>query len=201
MTHSYTQLVAILKAHKGATSDDIAPMFGDRSCFAFTQTTCDYGHALGVDWAMVFALPQKQIKRTAQLINALQIADYKNIDYTHARILIAMRLAGEFELTTDALTALAANKRSESVNTRGVNFSAVNALFARSHGVSTVRAKVSNSTGKNGIYQVLGVTWAIPGERNHSIALNPDSLVVKRFFALLDSATTSQLASMVPAEK
>lgn len=197
MSNTYTALVSLLKSHKGAATPDIAPMFTERSCFAFTEKTCTAGTAYGIDWELIFNLPQKQIKRAAQLVNALHSADYKNIDYTHARILIAMRLAGSYDLTTDAITALASGKRSESVNTRGVNFSAVNALFAKSHGVSTVKTKVSNSTGKNGIYQVMGMTWGAPGEQNHAIALNLESPIVKRFFDLLDRATTGQLEEIV----
>lgn len=197
MSNSYKTLVAQLRAHKGASTPDILPLFKDKGAFCFTEKTYHEGEKLGVDFSLVFDLPQKQVKRTTQLINALSAGDYKNIDYTHARILCAMRLAGSYDLTTDAVTALAAGVIGDGINTRGISRSAINALFSKSHGLSTVQTKVSNSTGKNGIYQALGVTWAAPGERNHSISLNPDSPIVKRFFALLDNATAGQLGELV----
>ena len=197
MSNSYKSLVSQLQAHKGFLTPDIQCLFKANSCFAFTEQTHREGEKLGVDFAMVFDLPQKQIKRTTQLINALSAGDYKNIDYTHARILCAMRLAGSYDLTTDAVIALAAGVIGEGINTRGISRSAVNALFSSSHGLSTVQTKVSNSTGKNGIYQCLGVSWGAPGERNHTISLNTDSPIVKRFFSLLDNATVGQLGELV----
>jgi hypothetical protein len=197
---SYTARIAQLRALKCATTPDILPLFKENSVFAFTQKTFEEGVKLGVDFEMVFNLPQKQIKRTTQLVNALSSGDYKNIDYTHARILCAMKIAGSYDLTTDAIIALAAGVMSPDVNTRGITRGAVNALFERSHGLSTVQTKMSNSTGKNGIFQAMGVTWGAPGERNHSVTLNLDSPIVKRFFDLIDRATTGQLSEIVGAK-
>lgn len=196
MSNSYKALVSQLLTHKGANTPDIKALFNENSCFAFTEKTHSEGVKLGVDFELVFDLPQKQIKRTTQLVNALSSGDYKNIDYTHARILCAMRLAGSYDLTTDAITALAAGVINPSANTRGIARGAVNALFAKSHGLSTVQTKVSNSTGKNGIYQALGVSFAAPGERNHTVTMNNDSPIVKRFFDLIDRATVGQLEEL-----
>jgi hypothetical protein len=196
MSNSYKALVAQLNAHKGAATPDIRALFCETSCFRFTEKTLAEGEKLGVDFEMVFDLPQKQVKRATQLVNALSSADYKSIDYTHARILCAMKLAGSYDLNTDAITALAAGVINPNANTRGIARGAVNALFAKSHGLSTVQTKVSNSTGKNGIYQALGVSFAAPGERNHTVTLNTDSPIVKRFFDLIDRATVGQLEEL-----
>lgn len=197
---SYTARIAQLRALKCAATPDILPLFTETSVFAYTLKTHTEGVKLGVDFEMVFNLPQKQIKRTTQLINALTSGDYKNIDFTHARILCAMKIAGSYDLTTDAIIALAAGIIAPTVNTRGISRGAINALFAKSHGLTTVQTKMSNSTGKNGIFQALGVSWAPPGERNHAVTLNLDSPIVKRFFDLIDRATTGQLSEIVGAK-
>jgi hypothetical protein len=134
--------------------------------------------------------------RAVQFINALSSANYSNLDYTHARILCAMRLAGSHDLTTDAISALAGATRTDRVNTRGISYSALNSMFSKTHATGTIQTKVSNSTGKNGFYQFLGLTWGAPGERNHTVSLNDESPLVKRFFDLINAATTGQLEQM-----
>ncbi len=194
-------LIARSKHTEGAEKDLAKCIDANDLKYGFTESTMVEGEKLGIDWELVWSLPQKQIFRTTQLVNALTSATYKNLDHSHARILIAMHLAGAHDLTTDAVIKLAAGKRSDAVNTRGVSVSAVNTLFAMSHGESTVKTKVSNSVGVNGIFQALGVSFADPRKQNHPITLNTEHPIFKRFLHLINVATVGQLVEMQPKEK
>lgn len=201
MSNTYKTLVAQLSAHRAAKTDLAKCINAANPKFGFSESTLKAGTAYGVDFAGIFNLPQKQVMRALQFINALIAGDYTGFDYTHARILCAMKLAGSFDLTTDAITALASATRTDKVNTRGIGYSALNTMFAKHHNISTVKTKVSNSTGVNGFYQYIGVTFAAPRERNHTIALNDTSPLVIRFFELINRATVGQLESMSGADK
>lgn len=201
MSNSYKSLVSKLLSHKAAKTDLAKVIDSANLKYGFAESTLTAGESYGVDFDAVFSLPQKQIMRAVQMINALATASYKHLDYTHARILCAMKLAGSYDLNTDAIIALAGAIRTDSANTRGISYSALNKMFASVHAPGTVRTKVSNSTGKNGIYTVMGMTWGAPGERNHTVSLNSESALVKRFFDLINNATTGQLEELIEGGK
>lgn len=193
---------AALSAHRAAGTNDIAKCVNsDNVKYGFSQKTFDAGVSYKVDFSTVFALPQKQVMRAVQLINALYTQAYDSLDFTHARILCAMRLAGSYDLTTDAIVALAGATRNDSVNTRGISYSALNTMFKNKHGASTIQTKMSNSTGKNGIFQHMGMTFAAPGETNHTVSLNDSSPLVIRFFELINKGTVGQLEQMSGSDK
>lgn len=154
----------------------------------------------GVDPAVALRLPQKQVKRFCQFAGALVHRSIKDFDYTHARVLLAMREAGDKNLARDAVVALAASIISPMANTRGITRAQINALFSCRHGVSTVETKVSNSTGKNGFYQALGMTYGKPGQQNREFTLNRSHPLVGLFFQVMDAATEGQLREMVGEE-
>ena len=201
MSNTYKTLFSLLASHKAAHSDLAKCLNAANPTFGFSESTLFYGSKMGVDFEGVFKLPQKQVMRALQFVNSLISGNYEGFDYTHARILCAMKLAGSFDLTTDAVTALASATRSDSVNTRGISYSSLNTMFRKHHAISTVKTKVSNSTGVNGFYQYVGVTFATPRERNHTISLNDTSPLVIRFFEMINNGTKSQLESMSGANK
>jgi hypothetical protein len=164
--------------------------------YIFNESCCALGETLGVNWVDSFNLPQKQVMRLIQMIGAISSKQLTHFDYTHARVLCAMRLAGVYDLNTDALASLASGTRDGRSNTRGITSSAVNQMFSLAHRRSTVDTKISNMTGKNGFSQVQGMTWANPGERNHAISMNHDHAVVKAFFKVIDGATLGQIDAM-----
>lgn len=188
--------LATLEAHPARAKSDIAVCFKPSSKHYFDRKTYDAGIALGVDWSVALKLPQKQVKRLTQLVNAVSSGVVGMLDATHARALIAMRLAGSFNLTTDAVTALAAGVYRDGINTRGVGVSQVRAMFARSHGLSTVQTKISNSLGANGLYQVTGMTYGQPGKQNREFALNEEHPMVVAFFDLINRATVGQIEAL-----
>lgn len=197
MSQSYNSLVSTLRDHSAAKTDLARCIDTGNLKYGFTEQTLAAGEIYGVDFEGVFALPQKQIMRTVQLVNALHAGTYKHLDYTHARILCAMQLAGSYNLNTDAIISLAANARDPRANTRGISLGALNAMFSSAHRLSTVQTKMSNSTGKNGIYQFLGMSWGAPGEQNHTVSLNCDHPMVIRFFDLINRATTGQINELI----
>lgn len=200
---TFSQALATLRTHKGMTApaNDIRKLFNANTKFSFDEKCFSFGVAFGVSFDTVFSLPQKQVMRAIQLINALGTASYENLDYTHARILCAMKLAGSYDLNTDAIIALAGATRSDTVNTRGISYSALNTMFRKTHGSTTIQTKMSNSTGKNGFFQQLNMTFAAPGEINHTVSLNDEHPMIQRFFQLINSGTTGQLESMSGAQE
>lgn len=193
---TYPEALALLNAHPARGTPDIAACFNPRSNHFFSEKTHNAGVALGFEWATIFKLPQKQIKRATQFINAINEGISTGFDKTHARLLIAMREAGQYKLTTDALHALAANARKGDVNTRGVGLGRINAKFKEHHSVSTVPTKTSNSIGKNGFMTVCGMVTS-DHKQNNEVLLNADSAAVKRFFAVIDGMTENQLSDLL----
>ncbi len=186
----------MIKAHKAANSTDLLACLSERSNHYFSPTTMVEGEKLGIEWALVMTFNQKQLKRTTQFVNAITAGVSTMFDKTHARLLVSMREAGEFNLTTGALTALAANKRSDAVNTRGVGLGAVNAKIKGAHGVTTVPTKVSNSIGKNGFMQHLGMTYAHP-THDREVFLNHEHPAIIKFFKVIDSMSAGQLETLM----
>lgn len=199
---SYAQAIDALKAHKGAATNDIACVLNaDNIKYGFTESTLKEGQKRGIDWSVICKLPQKQVKRTTQLVNALASKNYANLDYTHARELIALREAKEYGLTTKALVVMTAGARSGDINNRGISLSRIDKLMSAKHGITTTPAKTSNSTGKTGIFTVMGMTNAKQGEQNHNVTLNEKSPMVQWFFTVLDAATDGQIVDMGAPKK
>jgi hypothetical protein len=198
MQNSYTSLVANLQAHKAAKTDLAKCIDTGNLQYGFTQSTANYAEKMGIDLTPLFSSStgQKQIMRCIQFLNALESKVYKNLDFTHARVLCAMRLAGSYDLTYDAIIALCAGVRSGTANTRGISYSVLNKMSASKHGLNTVSTKVSNSVGANGFYQVLGLTFGAPGTVNRTVSLNDSHPLVTRFFEVINSATVGQLDEM-----
>lgn len=199
---SYTQAIDALKAHKGAMTSDILCVLNPSNIkYGFTESTLKEGQKRGINWEVIFKLPQKQVKRTTQLVNALASKNYANLDYTHARELIALRESQGMGLTTKALVVMTAGARSGDINSRGISLSRIDRLMSAKHGITTTPAKTSNSTGKTGIFTVMGMTTAKQGEQNHNVTLNDKSPMCKWFFEVLDAATDGQIVDMGAPKK
>lgn len=200
-TTTYKHLIDVLTARAAVTpgaAKDLARVLNpENALYGFTEACMLKGQELGFDWEVIFSLPQKQIFRATQFINALLSGIPANFDYTHARILCAMRLAGSYDLNTDAIIHLTAGSRvTGDANLRGVTSSAVNRMFALSHKLGTVQTKISNMTGKNGFSQITGMTFGEPSKQNHALSLNLEHPAVVAFFAVIDNATAGQIDAM-----
>lgn len=193
---AYAHALSLLNAHPARNTPDITPCFKPSSPHFFSQKTHDAGVAMGFEWALIFKLPQKQVKRTTQFVNAINEGISTGFDKTHARLLIAMREAGQYKLCTDALKALASNVRRGDINTRGVGLGSINAKFKGFHKISTVPTKTSNSIGKNGFMSVAGMVTS-DHKNNNEVLLNANHAAVKRFFQVIDGMTENQLSDLL----
>lgn len=195
---SFAAAQALLNAHPAAETPDMQAVIKGTGVYGYDEKTHNFALSLGLDVAAILSNKQKQVKRAVQLLNCIRDGLVSNLDYTHTRILLAMRAAGTYSLNTDAIAALAANKIKPGVETRGVTRSQINHLFKFSHGESTVLAKVSNSIGKNGYMNVLGIVER-KGAKHAEIIFNPLHGVAAEFFKMIDNATDGQLQAL--AEK
>lgn len=186
----------ILAAHPAKTTPDIVACLKDKGTHAFTETTFNKGVEMGIDWAVTLKLPQKQVKRATQFINAITEGTSTGFDKSHARLLIAMREAGQYALCSDALITLAANARKGDVNTRGVTLGSINAKFKGHHGISTVSAKKSNSMGKNG-FMTLNKMVICDNTINNAITMNSAHPAIHRFFDVIDNMSEGQLLAIL----
>ena len=128
--------------------------------------------------------------RFVQFAYGLQVGEYKSIDRTTARGLLALRDAGG-KLSRDALDMILTGKvRGTDLppNTRGVSLTRLDSIVGRV-GRGTSPTQISRSFGRTGFARALGVT----GGEGREIALNMGNPVTARFFALIDGATDSQL--------
>ena len=189
---------ALMGAHPAVETPDMQAVIKGTGIYGYDEKTHEFALSLGLDVAAILTNKQKQVKRAVQLLNCIHSGLVSNLDYTHTRILLAMRAAGTYSLNTDAIAALAANKIKPGIETRGVTRSQINHLFKFSHGESTVLSKVSNSVGKNGYMKVLGIVER-KGAKNAEIIFNPAHGVAAKFFAMIDQATDGQLQAL--AEK
>lgn len=204
-TLTLTQVHNIIRAHAAFDASDVNQLINKpNSIYGFTQKTLDACYQFNIDVEYALTFNQKALKRWVNMVNAIDAKSFAKFDKTHARLLIALRADKLTKgLNTDALTLLTANKRSteKSVNLYGVSVDDINRVFKLgSHGITTVSTKISNMTGKNGWAQLMGVTWANPGEQLHGVFLNADHALTKAFFNVIDNATIDQLKSMVSAD-
>ena len=198
-TTTYASVIAALRAHKASDTPDIVCVLKPTGKYAYTEQIHAFCVENDIDIMKMVSLPQKQVKRFTQFVGAIVHRDMRNFDYTHARILIALKLSGDKTITTSAIAALAANKITPNTDTRGITRSQVNTLFTFAHGLSTVKTKVSNSVGKNGFYQALGITQGEPGKQDRPITVNIEHPVVREFYKLLENTAESTLREI--AEK
>ena len=199
---SFADAIATLSAHYNVTSDDMQAILNPLNVnYGYTE----HVHAkalelVGEALPGMLKLPQKQIKRFVQMVNALTVGIPSQCDFTHARLLLSLRAAGEFALNRDAVHALTSNTISPDANTRGITRGAINQLFDLHHGASTVETKISNSAGKNGYMTVLGMVQS-KGARNAELTLNHEHPVTRAFFAMIDGATLGQLQALADKGK
>ena len=196
MTHA--EALTLIKSHPACETPDILTVLNPTSASFYDEKTHEFALSLGLDVAAILTNKQKQVKRATQMLNCIRGGLVTDLDYTHTRILLAMRAAGAFNLNTDAITSLAANKITPNVETRGVTRGQINHLFKMSHSIDTVKSKVSNSIGKNGYMNVLGIVER-KGAKHAEIVFNPAHKFAQAFFKMIDSATDGQLQAL--AEK
>lgn len=201
---TYIARIAALRAHRlASTSDDMLKVLGHgkkASVFEFTEAVNATIDAWGIDTSAIFATDRnpKCIKRFVQFVHGVNAKDYKSIDATTARILYAMKLAGDYSLTTDALALLCTGKvKPDAIapETRGVSRRVLGKLF-RSVGLTTAPTQISRSVGDNGFLQLAGATSAPKGKQNRPYVLNPEHAMVRAFFATVEGATDAQLEEM-----
>lgn len=170
------------------------------SVFEFTPAVNAQIDAWGVDTGAIFATDRnpKCIKRFVQFVHAVVSGGdegARNVDRTTAKILYAMKLAGDYSLTTDALAYIVSGKikpDAVSPETRGVSSRVVGKLFG-SVGVTTAPTQISRSVGDNGFLQLAGATSAPRGKQNRAYALNPGHPMVCAFFAMVERLTDAQI--------
>lgn len=193
---SYKKARELIEGHPARDTVDMKAVANEQNgTFGYCEKTHNFAVSLGLDIAAILTNKQKQVKRAVQILNCTNAGLVTELDYTHTRILIAMRAAGSFNLHTDAIAALAANKLKPGIETRGVTRGQVNHLFKLAHGESTVLSKVSNSVGKNGYMCVLGIVER-KGAKNAEIVFNPAHALAQAFFKMIDSATDGQLQAL-----
>ena len=193
---SFPKAREILLAHKAISSDDLVRVANESNpVFGYYKDTHEYALSLGLDIKVILTAPQKQILRTMQILNCTRMGLVGEYDYTHTRILIAMRAAGEYNLTTDAIAALAANEIKPGVETRGVTRGQVNTIFDRAHKMQTVLTKVSNSVGKNGYMTLTGMT-SRTGSTHAVINRNAGHPLALAFYGVIDGASEGQLRAL-----
>lgn len=198
---TYATRLATLSAHRLAESSaDMLKVLGKgkrASAFEFTEQVNATVDAWGIDTTAIFATDRnpKVIKRFVQFVHGVNARDFKSIDKTTAKILYAMRLAGDFTLTTDALAFIVSGKLkpdATSPETRGVSTRVVSRLFGNV-GLTTTPTQISRSVGENGFLQLAGATAAPAGKVNRSYTLNAAHPMVSAFFATVEGATEGQL--------
>lgn len=201
---TFAQRLSALKGHRlAATSDDMHKVLGGgrkASCFEFTASINATIDAMGIDTASIFAPDRnpKVIKRFIQFVYGVNAGDFKAIDKTSAKILYAMKLAGEHALTNDALAYIVSGKLSTgktAPESRGVSTRVVARLFG-SVGQTTAPTQISRSVGDNGFMQLCGMTAAPTGKQNRAYVLNEGHALVKKFFATVEGATEGQLDTL-----
>lgn len=194
---SYAARRALLRSHRLAkTSADLSSILGDRGHFAFTERVNDAICAMGIQTDAIFAPDRnpKVIKRFIQFVHGVNAKDFTAIDFTSAKILYALKLAGQYQLTTDALQYIVSGAMKPGANpeTRGVSARVIGRLFG-AVGATTAPTQISRSVGDNGFMQLAGMTSAPTHTQNRAYSLNPNHALVKKFFECVESATSGQL--------
>jgi len=187
----------------GAAGGDIDGMFKVGKTH-FTQSVSDQIDAWGIDGTKIFSpsVNPKVSKRAVQFVGAVQSQQYGNIDRTSACIVLALHLAGDFDLTTEALGEIATGGKIRAgggAERRGVSVRTV-ARLVGSVGMGSISTQMSRSVGKNGFLNACGATVGEPG-RNHTVKLNREHPMVKAFINFIERGTESQIDEMVKDNK
>lgn len=198
---THEQAIDLLKKHKAAESKDLLRVLDEKNAaFGWSKGTHDYALSLGLDVVAIMTAPQKQIMRAAQLVNCTHNGLVSELDFTHTRVLLAMREAGDYDLCTDAIAALAANVIDPRANTRGITRGQINIIFKFAHGLTTVKTKISNSVGKNGYMQLTGMTKR-SGAKHAAITRNKAHPLSVAFYNMIDGASDGQLQALADKQK
>jgi hypothetical protein len=192
---TYAEARAVLTAHRAAASKDIEAVLRDKGKFAFVESTFVAMKDYGIDFKTLFSLPQKQVKRAIQMVNAITEKNYKNIDATTACGLYALHLSPEGALSYDSLHVLIAGYArvdGATGDTKGVSRARLAKMFARV-GANTVSTQKSRTWGDNGFCDALGATAAKHKTHDRMVQLNREHPLVTAFVSLVESATMGQL--------
>ena len=198
---------ARLEAKSGTVSADCRAMLGfakNASPFELTESVNAQIDAWGVDTSKIFGahINPKVTKRFIQFAHGISARSYANIDLTTARILVALQLAGDYKLTTDALAYLVTGRvgaDKTSPETRGVSTRAVGKLFGKV-GLTTAPTQISRSVGENGFLTLTGAVNAGKGQ-NRDHALVHTHPMVRAFVNVIAAATDAQLDELVTKGK
>lgn len=196
----FSQVIAAINARAALSegaAKDLARLTGNKAKYAVTEVTVNYAESVGVDCLEIVNLPQKQVFRAFQFLNACAIGTPGYFDRTHARIIAALSCADGNPLAYDALISLAAGVIAPTANTRGITRSQIEALFKLGqHSIGTVPTKVSNSVGARGFMQAFNLTASEGTSQNRPVYLNTDHPMVQRAIAVMTGATVGQLAAI-----
>lgn len=142
----------------------------------------------------------KATMRFIQFIGAVRHENYAQIDRTTACAILALHLAGDFDLTTGALREIATGGKVKTEgmgeNRRGVSTRTVARLIG-TVGEGTIETQLSRSVGARGFLQVVGATSGEPGKQNRPVKMNRTNPLVVAFIALIDKGSEAQIDSMV----
>lgn len=191
----YAQALQALKNHPAVASKDIEACLKGTGKFAYTEKVHAAMVTYGIDPEVVFALPQKAVKRAIQMVGAVYHQQYAAVDATTACGTYALHLAPGHELCYDSLHFLIggiARVEGATGDTKGVSRAKLARLFARV-GVNTVSTQKSRTWGDNGFAQALGMTWAPTRTQGRVVTLNPEHPLVRAFVALIDKGTDAQI--------
>jgi hypothetical protein len=197
----FNSAISTLQNHKGANTKDITcTLQGKSNKYLFTLATASEASKLFDEASFIEALtlPQKQVKRLIQGVNALNQGLISGFDKTHARIILALWLEGK-GANSSKLCRIAANHRMGGDNDQVLR-EKVNKLFSMNHGLTTVLTKVSNFAGKNGYAQYLGITASEGLGHNRVMHLNLDHAFTKAFLSLVNRSTDAQLKALFEGE-
>jgi hypothetical protein len=201
---TYAQARKLIEGHRNAQSKDIEAVLKDKGKFAFVESTFEAMKGYGLDFKVLFALPQKQIKRAVQMVNAITEKNYKHVDATTACGLYALHLAPEGALSYDSLHYLIAGMvRTDGAtgDVKGVSRARLGKMFAKV-GANTVSTQKSRTWGDNGFCDALGATTAKHKTHDRMVSLNREHPLVTAFVTLVETATDAQLSEIggEPAE-
>jgi hypothetical protein len=186
---------------QGAAGKDIEVMLSAKNTpTQFTESVSAQIDAWGIDGEKIFSpsVNPKVSKRMVQFVAAVQGKTYKNVDRTSACIVLALHLAGDFNLTTEALREIATGgkvREGGGADRRGVSVRTVQRLLG-AVGTGTIDTQLSRSVGKNGFLNASGATTGEPGV-NHTVKLNRSHPMVQAFISMIDGATSGQLDEMI----
>ena len=193
-----------LKSHEAYTyspTDDVRKLVdGKSTTYQFTISTAgeilDNGLDADLTLQVLQHLPQKQVMRFTQCINATNQGLITKWDKTHARIILALYANSKGTRTTQ-IARISANLRKGTDDTDQALRERVNALFKGNHDITTVLSKLSNFAGKNGYAQILGLTCSEGFGHNRVVHLNEGAPLIQKFLKQIKGASDGQLRELM----